>query len=293
MNKEWDVFICHAGEDKRDLVEPLAKELDSRGLRVWYDRWELTIGDSLRRKIDEGLANSRYGVVVLSPDFFRKQWPQRELDGLVQKELDGRKVILPVWHNVTRDEVKSFSPPLADKLAGSTNLGVSELAEQLARAIDPNEQNATSNSGKVQVSAPPAIVRISYSELNITNRLHRYSLKANLTLNVPPDQSRFRLNLLWPKDVRIARLANLREGERKCVDRFEYLEIWLDSDERLFPGQTVEVIGLGSQYRLDYEYDDRIWLEMDNNPRDLHYTLYLEDHMPIAGTIPFKDLNVF
>jgi hypothetical protein len=118
---EHDVFICHASEDKDLVARPLAINLKTHGVRVWYDEFAITIGDSLRQKIDEGLVKSRYGIVIFSPDFFKKQWTQRELDGLTEKEMrNGQKVILPVWHNVSKDEVLKFSPPLADKLAGST-----------------------------------------------------------------------------------------------------------------------------------------------------------------------------
>ncbi len=118
---EYDVFICHASEDKQSVVDPLTNELIGRGVKVWYDQSILKIGDSLTKKIDEGLAKSKYGIVILSRAFFEKNWPQRELAGLTQKEmLDGTKVILPIWHNVTRDEVAKYSLPLADKMAGNT-----------------------------------------------------------------------------------------------------------------------------------------------------------------------------
>jgi hypothetical protein len=73
--EEHDVFICHASEDKGDFVRPLADELQRQGLRVWYDEFTLKVGDSLRREIDRGLRDARYGVVVLSPAFFVKDWP--------------------------------------------------------------------------------------------------------------------------------------------------------------------------------------------------------------------------
>lgn len=72
--KEHDVFISHASEDKDELVRPLAEALISFGLVVWYDEFTLRIGDSLRRKIDQGLARSRVGLVVLSPSFISKGW---------------------------------------------------------------------------------------------------------------------------------------------------------------------------------------------------------------------------
>jgi len=86
---EFDVFISHASEDKDDFVRPLANELLNRGIRVWYDESTLKWGDSLRRKIDQGLARSRYGIVILSSAFFVKNWPQYELDGLVAREMGG------------------------------------------------------------------------------------------------------------------------------------------------------------------------------------------------------------
>jgi hypothetical protein len=133
----WDVFISHASEDKDGFVRPLAELLSARGLKVWYDELTLTLGDSLRRSIDKGLAQSRFGIVVISPDFIRKEWPQRELDGLVAKEVASGKAILPIWHGVTYNDVVAFSPPLADRLAVSSAAGLEKVANQILRAIQP------------------------------------------------------------------------------------------------------------------------------------------------------------
>src|SRR5438067_171864 len=100
----WDIFISHATEDKSGFVVPLVEALHRCSLTPWFDQCHVDVGDSLRAKIDEGLANSRYGAVILSPFFFAKDWPRRELDGLLSRERYGRNVILPVWHNVTRDD---------------------------------------------------------------------------------------------------------------------------------------------------------------------------------------------
>lgn len=133
---EFDVFISHASEDKDDFVRPLAAELSGRGIRVWYDESTLKVGDSLRRKIDQGLARSRYGVVVLSSAFFVKNWPQYELDGMVAREMDGHKVILPIWHKTSKSEVIRFSPTLADKVAINSSLSsIEEIADQLMEVI--------------------------------------------------------------------------------------------------------------------------------------------------------------
>lgn len=137
---QHDVFISHASEDKESLVRPLAKELTEMGFDVWYDESTLKVGDSLRQKIDQGLSSSRYGVVVLSASFFAKNWPQYELNGLVAREMHGGKVILPIWHKVSKDEVLSYSPTLADKVALNTSISsVSEIAKELAEVLSENE----------------------------------------------------------------------------------------------------------------------------------------------------------
>jgi hypothetical protein len=137
--KEHDVFISHASEDKESFVRALAEGLRRQGVNVWYDEFELSVGDSLRRSIDKGLANSRFGIVVLSPAFFAKNWTQYELDGLVTKETSGTdKVILPIWHMVSKNEVASYSPTLADKVALNTGvLGLDEIVESLVAVVRP------------------------------------------------------------------------------------------------------------------------------------------------------------
>lgn len=137
-HKQYDVFVSHATEDKASIVRPLAKALESRGLTVWYDEFELRLGASLRRSIDAGLANSRFGVVVLSAAFFSKGWTNYELDGLVTRQVhEGLdQLILPLWHHVTKDEVIQYSPSLADKVALRTSdKTVDEIADEIAQVV--------------------------------------------------------------------------------------------------------------------------------------------------------------
>jgi UDPglucose--hexose-1-phosphate uridylyltransferase len=133
---DWDLFVCHASEDKDDFVRPLVHKLRQKGLEVWYDELTLKLGDSLQRSINKGLKNSRYGLVVFSPAFFSKEWPQRELDGLATMESGGRKVILPIWHNVSIHEVRSCSPILADRLAVSSTEGLDAVVQKILEVIE-------------------------------------------------------------------------------------------------------------------------------------------------------------
>ncbi|RUT73036.1 DUF1883 domain-containing protein [Ancylomarina longa] len=137
--RKYDIFISHASDDKDEIVRPLANELLSHGLKVWYDEFELKIGDSLRRKIDKGLANSRFGIVVLSRKFIQKGWTNYELDGIVSKSISGEQVILPIWHEITKQEVLDFSPSLADKVARNTSsFTIEEIAQEIADLINDN-----------------------------------------------------------------------------------------------------------------------------------------------------------
>jgi hypothetical protein len=133
--KRWDVFISHASEDKDIVAFPLAETLTRAGLRVWLDKQELRLGDSLREKIDEGLAESRFGVVILSPNFLAKSWPRKELNGLMAIEEDGRKVILPIWHNITKAILTQYSPILADRLAANTEDGIDSVASEIIKVV--------------------------------------------------------------------------------------------------------------------------------------------------------------
>jgi hypothetical protein len=133
----YSVFISHASEDKEAFVAPLAQLLSQMGFRVWYDDFVLTVGDSLRQSIDKGIANSAYGLIVLSPHFFTKGWTQHELDGLTAREIAGQKrLILPIWHGVGYEDVLRYSPTLADKVALNTEkMDLEEIAESLAEIL--------------------------------------------------------------------------------------------------------------------------------------------------------------
>jgi hypothetical protein len=139
LEKTWDIFVSHASEDKKSFVRPLAVALRQLGASVWYDEFSLRLGDSLSRSIDKGLAKSRYGLVIISPHFLAKPWPEYELRGLVSREIGEDRVILPIWHGVTRKQVLDFSPPLADKIALKTaDSTAQDIAIQVLRDVRPD-----------------------------------------------------------------------------------------------------------------------------------------------------------
>src|SRR5437763_9707241 len=137
---KWDVFISHASEDKEAFVKPIAQLLSDLEVKVWYDEFTLKLGDSLSRSIDKGLANSRFGVVVISRAFIKKRWPEYELRGLVAMAMAGkRKRIIPIWHDISRKEVMSFSPPLADAVAADTSKhSIIEIGGAIIEVVRPD-----------------------------------------------------------------------------------------------------------------------------------------------------------
>lgn len=116
--KEYDFFISHASEDKELFVRPLVKNLLMKGYKVWYDEMSLRVGDSIVENISNGIKKSIYGIIILSKNFFEKKWTKKELEALLNKEIiTGKSSILPIWLNLTTEEVYNFSPLLVDKLA--------------------------------------------------------------------------------------------------------------------------------------------------------------------------------
>jgi hypothetical protein len=169
-----DVFVSHASEDKDAVARQIATRLRDLGYRVWYDEFELRLGTSLRRSIDKGLAGSRYGVVILSPAFLAKEWPQRELDGLAARETaDGRHLILPVWHAIGQSEIAAYSPVLADRKAVKTEDGLDTVVAEIASAIGPPSPSGTPALDHADVKLSPVPSRVELRPMLVGGQIVR------------------------------------------------------------------------------------------------------------------------
>lgn len=147
-DEEYDVFISHAYEDKESFVDEFVEALRNQGLKVWYDTDKLKWGDSMREKIDRGLAKSKYGVVILSPNYIaeHKYWTKTELNGLFQVETVNGKTILPIWHNLTKKQVVEYSPIIADRKAMTTaSMTPEEIAAELKDLFTFNDTEEQEN----------------------------------------------------------------------------------------------------------------------------------------------------
>ncbi|ABI69560.1 toll/interleukin-1 receptor domain-containing protein [Syntrophomonas wolfei] len=160
QGNEWDFFISHASEDKESIAKPLAEALIQEGYKVWYDEFSLTWGDRLRESIDNGLSKSRFGIVILSNNFFSKDWPINELEGLWARESLGRKVILPIWHDISKEEIVKYSPMLVGKLAIESSEGIPYILDQVKRMLN---KDVTTTTNLNKASQPP-IQLIAFAE---------------------------------------------------------------------------------------------------------------------------------
>lgn len=136
---EHDIFLSYVHEDDDGLIGQLVHKLRWLNLAVWYDDTDLRLGDGVRKSIDNGVRKATFGVLVITPNYLTRQWSQYELDGLVAREIGEGRIILPVWHGVSRDDVLVCSPALADRVAlDSSKKSVAEIAFQVAEQVASN-----------------------------------------------------------------------------------------------------------------------------------------------------------
>lgn len=136
-SEAYDVFVSHAPEDKVPFVDNLVEELLKRDVKVWYDRKVLTWGKSIRQNIDLGLQRSKYAIVVLSEYYIQKYWTQKEFNALFSLGSQLGEFILPIWHNITADRAKEFSPMLSDAIAlVSSDYTIEEIADMFVEKLN-------------------------------------------------------------------------------------------------------------------------------------------------------------
>jgi TIR domain len=267
-DNDFDLFICHASEDKAEVVRPLADLLRDRGRRVWIDEGEIQLGDSLRQKIDDGLARSRFGLVVLSPAFFTKRWPLVELDGLAAREIiSGEKVVLPVWHEVGVEDVALYSPPLAAKLAARTEDGLDAVVDMIERVfVSVDDLAATIETSQAQRSIAPAVGAAEPFLVLAPPSEHRLADPHQVT---PPPQ------VLWAQTAFISvenvgsAVALIRGGD---ADNAGVGSVTVKAPTAIAPGTTrpVELVvsTMTPDVRIPAGQLLRFWLDYGSGERD-------------------------
>lgn len=189
----WDVFISHASEDKENFVIPLANKLKEYGVNVWLDKFTLKPGDSLRRSIDRGLRESKYGIVIISNNFLNKNWPEYELDSLINRQVEGQNVIIPIWYNITKKQIQEYSFYLADKIAlVANNMNLDEISKSVIGVIRPDIYSIIENINRTdEMYEFGKIKKVDVAYLNKTingimkNKSNRKHEELTLDIMVP------------------------------------------------------------------------------------------------------------
>lgn len=151
----------------------MAKELRKYGVDIWYDEFELELGDSLSKSIDLGLSDSMYGLIILSPAFLEKKWTDYELKSLLAKEIYKGKIILPIWHNVTLEQVMERSLYLADKKAIKSDIGINKLAVEIVKIVRPDILSIWTIRNAFHKAKKDAPIKdIHFSQLTKNDRIH-------------------------------------------------------------------------------------------------------------------------
>lgn len=130
----YDVFISHANADKIDYINQLKQSLDKLRIRVFYDKDTLEWGDKWKEKILEGVDQAEFAIIVISENYFGREWTERELrEFLNRQNSNGQKIILPILHKITVEQLKEKYPAIADIQAlDSATYSCDEVALEFA-----------------------------------------------------------------------------------------------------------------------------------------------------------------
>lgn len=130
-----DVFLSHASEDKNYFIKPLINKLNNYSISFWLDEFEIGWGDSIVRKVDEGLASSKYVLVLLTDNFLRKNWTKTELESALSAELSSAKIIVLPIMATDPEKVFTIFPLLRSKLYLDWNIGIFQIASKLSKLL--------------------------------------------------------------------------------------------------------------------------------------------------------------
>lgn len=127
-----DLFISHATPDKEKFVRPLVVALIERGvLSLWYDEFNISVGNSISEAINKGLKNSRYFVVIISPDYIKRYWTGREFNGAQNQ----RKRFIPILHEFSVKQFENYSFGMSDILCLNSSIGPDRVAEAIVAKL--------------------------------------------------------------------------------------------------------------------------------------------------------------
>jgi TIR domain len=130
-----DVFLCHAWDDRQGAAKQLHDQLEAAGVKVWFSEKDLGLGVPMMRAIDKGLANSKVGLVLVTPALLARLPKESVADKELSTLLAGNRLV-PIVHNTTYEALRDVSPMLASRTGLDTaEDSMSEVAAKIAELV--------------------------------------------------------------------------------------------------------------------------------------------------------------
>lgn len=130
----YDVFVSHANKDKKEYVEELKSSFEKLNIKIFYDKDSLEWGDNWKKRILDGVSKAKFAVIVISENYFGREWTEKELNQFLRRQnASGQKIILPILHNITVEQLRERYPEIADIQAlDSSKYSCDEIALKFA-----------------------------------------------------------------------------------------------------------------------------------------------------------------
>ena len=183
----YDVFISHANSDKEEYVNDLKSSIDQLGVNIFYDKDTLQWGDNWKQKLLEGIETAEFAIIVISKSFFGREWTEKELhDFLERQNSNGQKIILPILHNISFDELKEHYPSIAEIQAIESNkYSCDQIALLFANQLIKRIRANNSDDGKrIESHDQTYISRLKQaydSLMELRNSTFNYNQKTDLS----------------------------------------------------------------------------------------------------------------
>ncbi|MBN1384165.1 MAG: toll/interleukin-1 receptor domain-containing protein [Elusimicrobia bacterium] len=275
VKNKRDVFICHASENKDKIVRPLVKEFDRLGISYWFDEAEISWGDSLTKKVNEGLRMSKYVLVILSSYFVSKKWPEKELYSALNIELSSDNIkVLPLIVGTEKEKelILENYPLINDKKYLPWNNNISDIVNALMKKLNTANTKKqinkfTDESIESDIPIPKIKKKFTDRDRNIFlkeafNEIRKYFEKA--LKKIQNHYSKVESELIDIHNLKfIVKIYSNGELKNQC-------KIWIG--------------GLDSSYSIGYKEGD-CNIDDDNSYNDI---LYVKDNEYEMGFDPLS-----
>lgn len=276
-------FISHASEDKKEFVKPLADRMLTQGATVFYDEYSIELGDSLFESINKGIQEANIGIIVLSPSFFNKGWTNAELNSIFNKHISGECKIIPIFHQVTPEDVKNKYPLISDILGVKSEEGIIKISNKILKVggITPKPMYLETDFTKKPDNEPQHAWTIMVGGLDIMDQINPNLPKTILEIG-EPFEFKNKVSLYVERNELL--VYKITDGNRTEISLSTELDKWITSE-----GMTVFCTYNKVDNSMKLIIDDQLIKELSTSKLDLPNSLLSQGKMIIGCTLEITD----